>query len=66
TEYIGVVPHPYFAVSDLSGAFTITDVPSGTHTIQAWHEVYGELTQAVRVETGATTAIDFRYAGETS
>ena len=66
TEYIGVVPHPYFAVSDLSGAFTIRDVPSGTHTIQAWHEVYGELTQAVRVETGATTAIDFRYAGETS
>ena len=66
TEYIGVVPHPYFAVSDLSGTFTIRDVPLGTHTIQAWHEEYGTLTQTVIVETGATTAVDFTYAGETS
>ena len=66
TEYIGVVPHPYFAVSDLSGTFTIRDVPSGTHTIQAWHEEYGTLTQTASVETGATMAVEFTYTGETS
>ena len=66
TEYIGVVPHPYFAVSDPSGTFTIEGVPAGTHTIQAWHEVYGTLTQTVSVEAGAVTVADFTYSGATT
>ena len=66
TEYIGVVEHPYFAVSDRGGTFTIEGVPPGTHTIQAWHENYGLVTQTVTVEAGATTDIDFTYAGEPS
>ena len=57
TEYIGVVSHPYFAVTDLSGTFIVNDVPTGTHTIQAWHEEYGVLTQTVTVEAGAVDAV---------
>ena len=33
-----VVPHPYYAVTDESGAFQLTDVPAGTYEIVAWHE----------------------------
>lgn len=33
-----VVPHPYFAVTDESGAFELTDVPPGEYTLVAWHE----------------------------
>ncbi|MGD0514004.1 MAG: carboxypeptidase-like regulatory domain-containing protein [Terriglobales bacterium] len=33
-----VAPHPYYAVTDESGAFTLTDVPPGDYEIVAWHE----------------------------
>jgi plastocyanin len=61
--YIGVVNHPYYAVSNASGAFTITGVPAGKQTIQVWHERYGFLTQTVDVKAGATTNVEFAYAG---
>lgn len=61
TEYIGVVSHPYFAVTDLSGTFVVDGVPTGTHTIQAWHEEYGVLTETVTVEAGGVAVADFAY-----
>ena len=66
TEYVGIVAHPYFAVSDRSGTFSIEGVPVGTQTIQAWHEVYGTLTQTVRVEAGAVATADFTYPESTT
>jgi hypothetical protein len=33
-----VVPHPYYAVTDESGNFELTDVPAGEYEIVAWHE----------------------------
>lgn len=33
-----VVPHPYFAVTDESGRFELTDVPPGEYALIAWHE----------------------------
>ena len=33
-----VFEHPYYAVTDESGAFTIKDVPAGEHTLEIWHE----------------------------
>lgn len=36
--WIHVVDHPYFAVTDESGAFRIEDVPSGRYTLMVWHE----------------------------
>jgi hypothetical protein len=36
-----VVPHPYYAVTDESGRFTLTGVPPGTYQIVAWHEGWG-------------------------
>jgi Carboxypeptidase regulatory-like domain len=32
------VEHPYYAITDAKGGFTIKDVPPGTYTIEAWHE----------------------------
>jgi plastocyanin len=61
TEYVGVVDHPYFAVTGDGGTFKISAVPAGTQTIETWHEVYGTLTKAIDVKPGATTSVDFTY-----
>jgi hypothetical protein len=36
-----VAPHPYYAVTDESGRFELTDVPAGNYQIVAWHEGWG-------------------------
>ena len=63
TAYVGVVPHPFFVVSKPGGTFEIDGVPAGTHTIQAWHEAYGPLTQTVRVAAWGATNVAFTYPG---
>jgi hypothetical protein len=42
---IVVAPHPYYAVTDESGKFELTDVPPGEYEIVAWHEGWGLLRQ---------------------
>ena len=41
SAYVGVVAHPFFAVTDATGAFDIKGIPPGTYTIEAWHERFG-------------------------
>ena len=36
--WIYVFDHPYYAVTDEAGTFTIKDVPAGEHTLELWHE----------------------------
>jgi plastocyanin len=36
--YVHVFDHPYYAVTDTKGRFTIKDVPPGHYTIEYWHE----------------------------
>ncbi len=62
TAFVGVVNHPYFATSGVGGTFTIANVPAGTHTIQAWHELFGVVTQTVRVTEGSTSTVEFAYS----
>ena len=62
TAYVGVVSHPYFAVSSDDGTFVITGVPTGTYTIRAWHERFGELSKGVTVKAGAPSIVDIGYS----
>jgi plastocyanin len=61
--FVGVVSHPYFAVTGETGSFEIRNVPAGMQTIKTWHERYGELSQTVRVTGGGTATADFAYTG---
>ena len=36
--YVGVLDHPYFAVSKADGSYSIPNLPPGTYTLTAWHE----------------------------
>lgn len=48
--YVGVLPHPYFAVTSADGAFEIKNVPPGRYTLEVWHEKLG--TQRIVVDVG--------------
>jgi hypothetical protein len=56
--YIGVVPHPYFAVTDENGVFTIDDVPNGGYVLEAVHLKAGRSSQGIAVTNG-TTRVNF-------
>ncbi|MFQ5830067.1 MAG: carboxypeptidase regulatory-like domain-containing protein [Candidatus Methylomirabilia bacterium] len=59
---IVVMGHPYYAVTDENGAFTLSGVPPGRYTLTFWHEVLGRQTREVNVATGgeARVAVEFR------
>jgi plastocyanin len=59
--YVGVLNHPYFAVTDPSGSFTLKGLPAGTYTIEAWHEKLGAQTQTVTVAAKETKEISFTF-----
>jgi len=59
--YVNVSPHPYFAVSEEGGSFTIANVPPGKYKIKAKHRKAGEVIQDIEVtDSGAT--INFELA----
>lgn len=48
--YLGVVKHPYFAVTGKDGSFTIKDLPPGSYTLAAVHEKLGEQEMKVTIQ----------------
>lgn len=62
--YVGVLDHPYYAVSGTDGNFNIGPLPPGTYEIEAWHEKLGTMTQTVTVGENATGRADFTFAAK--
>ena len=62
-SYIGVVSHPFFAVTGDDGTFTIKGLPPGTYTIQVWHEKFGTQDQQVTVGAKESKTADFTMKG---
>ncbi len=60
--YIGVLDHPYFAVTGVEGMFDISTLPPGDYVIEAWHEQLGTQTQNVTVATGQTAEVSFTFS----
>ena len=56
--WIGVVPHPFFAVTGDDGRFAFAGLPPGEYEIAAVHETLGERTARVRLEPEG--AVDVR------
>ena len=59
--YLGVVDHPYFAVTDNSGKFELSNLPPGTYTIAAWQESLGILRETVTVNAGGHSDVRFNF-----
>jgi outer membrane lipoprotein-sorting protein len=62
-SYIGVVNHPFFAVTGDDGTFTIKGLPPGKYTVEAWHEKYGTKDIEVTVAPKESKTQDFEFTG---
>jgi len=61
TTYVGVVDHPFFAVSATDGSFTLKDLPAGTYTVEVWQEKLGSKTQTVTVGAADSKSANFSF-----
>lgn len=74
--YASGFEHPYFAITDESGNYEITDIPPGKYTIVAWHEsyklkhlksgrpIYGDpqtIQQDIEVQPGGTVTVNWSF-----
>lgn len=57
TAWIGVVDHPYFAVTGADGSFRLAGLPAGQHTLGVWHETLGTLELPITVTVGEDTVV---------
>ena len=55
--WIVVMDHPYYAVTDGEGKFSLSDVPAGEYEVKIWHETLGETMQKVTVEAGGDASL---------
>ena len=59
--YIGVLSHPYFAVTGKDGSFSLKNLPPGEYEIEAWHEKYGVKSMTVKVGEKESKTADFTF-----
>ena len=59
--YLGVLDHPFFAVTAPDGSFDISGLPPGDYVIEAWHEELGTQTQNVTVAEGGTAELSLTF-----
>ena len=57
--FVGVVSHPFFAVTGDDGTYTIKGLPPGTYTIQVWQEKFGAQEQKITVGAKDSKPLDF-------
>ncbi len=63
TSYVYVFTHPYAALTNAQGEFSISDIPAGSYEIKAWHEGLGEVSVGkVKVLAGKATNIKAEFS----
>jgi plastocyanin len=62
--FIRVDPHPFHAVTDADGKFSIANVPAGTYKLKSWHEVYYGQDTEVTAKPDDITTLEIKYPTE--
>jgi len=61
SAFVGVVDHPFFAVSNDAGEASLQNVPEGEMQIEAWHESFGRQQQKVKVKARGAVDVTFTF-----
>lgn len=64
STYVGVVEHPFFAVTKADGTFEIPGLPPGEYTLSAKHEVLGTQKATVQVSADGVHETSFTFSEE--
>jgi len=59
--YIGVLDHPYFAVTGEDGTFKLPNLPPGNYTVTAWHEGLPSQETTVLVPAGGKVEANLTF-----
>lgn len=59
--WVGVVAHPYFAVTGADGTFHLRNVPPGNYTIEVWQEELGRQEQQITLAPAGKSDIVFTF-----
>jgi len=59
--YVGVVEHPYFAVTDKDGSYKISGLPAGDYTLEFVHLKAGRQTQKITVGADDKKTADLTF-----
>ena len=62
TAWIVVQDHPYYALTDATGAFQLSDVPPGEYELRVWHEALGEHSRSVSVAADQSIPVEITLA----
>jgi plastocyanin len=61
TASILALPHPFFSVTDGTGAFRIPHLPSGEHVITVWHRTLGAFQQRITIPVQGEAHVTIEY-----
>ncbi len=59
--YMAVLANPYFQVTEKDGKFDLKNLPPGTYTLVAWHELYGTSEQTVTIAAKESKSVTFTF-----
>jgi plastocyanin len=59
--YLYMSEHPYVAVTDAQGDFSIADLPPGAYTLKIWHEALGEQTKKITVAPSGSSMVAVEF-----
>lgn len=62
SSYVGVLDHPFFAVSGADGSFSIDGLPAGDYVLEAWQEELGTQSISVTVSADAAAEANFDFS----
>ena len=58
------VQNSFYAVVNHEGAFSIDNIPPGSHILSAWHPKLGKVEQTIEVSEGDSVEINFNFQGK--
>jgi hypothetical protein len=64
--YMAVLPNPYFQVTDKDGKFDLKNLPPGTYTVVAWHELYKTDPQTITIGAKESKTVTFTFKATAS
>jgi plastocyanin len=62
--WVGVVEHPYFAVTGPDGSFELKSIPPGDYIVAVWHEQLGEIEQRLTLAPSSAPSLSFMFGAD--